>query len=87
MAPRKGFDPSTAVRQTAVIATSPPELMKVVLAGRAGFEPAPLVLETSVLPLHYRPVLVRVARFERALTAIPSRDVDQATPHPVVAQA
>lgn len=51
------------------------------LAGRAGFEPAPLVLETSMLPLHYRPGLVEAAGFEPAVTAFQMRDVGRATPH------
>lgn len=52
------------------------------LAGRAGLEPATTVLETAMLPLHHRPVLVWAAGFEPALTAVRRQDVVQATPRP-----
>ena len=56
MAPRVGLEPTTT-RLTAAGSTI--ELPRN-MAGREGFEPSLMVLETIVLPLHYRPKWRRI---------------------------
>ena len=60
---RPGFEPGLPVYQTGFLNRL--EDLPIYLAGLAGIEPTPLVLETRILPLKYRPIIFeQVIRIE-----------------------
>ncbi len=50
--------------QSGALTTSPQPPLFIFMAGAVGIEPTPEVLETSVLPLNYAPMMVEGDGFE-----------------------